>query len=209
MFAARSYRFSAGIADKLVGETKPLDNLNAFDFTIREPIGVCALITPWNSPIGILTNKLAPCLAAGNTCVVKPSEFTSVSTLFFASLVERAGFPPGVFNVVVGKAGVGRALVSSPHINMISFTGSVDIGRIIAKQAGENILPVTLELGGKSANIILADADLDRAIPGSRRRNLCRVWTDLHRRLTTFGSPFGLRQGCEWHFGEDQIDYIW
>ena len=98
---------------------------------------------------------------------MKPSEFTTISTLHFASLVERAGFPPGVFNVVAGKADVGRALVSSPHINKVSFTGSVDIGRIIAKQAAENIVPVTLELGGKSANIILDDADLERAIPGS------------------------------------------
>lgn len=98
---------------------------------------------------------------------MKPSEFTTVSTLHFASLVERAGFPPGVFNVVAGKANVGRALVSSPYINKVSFTGSVDIGRIIAKQAAENVVPVTLELGGKSANIILDDADLDRAIPGS------------------------------------------
>jgi aldehyde dehydrogenase (NAD+) len=98
---------------------------------------------------------------------VKPSEFATVSTLHFASLIERAGFPPGVFNVVAGKANVGRALVSSPYINKVSFTGSVNIGRIIAKQAAENVVPVTLELGGKSANIILDDADLDRAIPGS------------------------------------------
>ena len=87
-FSARNYRFFAGMADKLVGETKPLDSPQAFDFTIREPIGVCALITPWNSPISILTNKLAPCLAAGNTCVVKPSEFTTASTLYF---VENFG----------------------------------------------------------------------------------------------------------------------
>jgi (Z)-2-((N-methylformamido)methylene)-5-hydroxybutyrolactone dehydrogenase len=167
MFSARCYRFFAGMADKLVGETKPLDNANAFDFTTREPVGVCVLITPWNSPISILTSKLAPCLAAGNTCVVKPSEFTSASTMYFAKLVERAGFPPGVFNVVAGKAAVGKALASSPGIGRVSFTGSVGIGRIIAKQAAENIVPATLELGGKSANIILDDADLDRAIPGS------------------------------------------
>ncbi|KAK5190086.1 hypothetical protein LTR92_010067 [Exophiala xenobiotica] len=167
-FAARNYRFFAGMADKLVGETKPLDNPQAFDFTTREPIGVCALITPWNSPIAILTNKLAPCLAAGNTCVIKPSEFTTASTLYFVkSCVERAGFPPGVVNVVAGKADVGQALVTHPAIGRISFTGSVNIGRVIARQASQNIVPVTLELGGKSANIILDDAELDRAIPGS------------------------------------------
>ncbi|KAF2102289.1 NAD-dependent aldehyde dehydrogenase [Rhizodiscina lignyota] len=166
-FAARNYRYFAGLADKLVGETKPLDNPDMFDFTLREPYGVCALITPWNSPIGILANKLAPCLAAGNTCVVKPSEFTSASTMYFAKIVEKAGFPPGVFNVITGKAEVGKALVMHPVITKISFTGSVNVGRIIAKQGAENIVPVTLELGGKSANIILDDAELDKAIPGS------------------------------------------
>lgn len=166
-FAARNYRYFAGTADKLVGETKPLDSPEMFDFTLREPYGVCALITPWNSPIGILTNKLAPCLAAGNTCVVKPSEYTSASTMYFAKIVERSGFPAGVFNVVTGKAEVGKALVTHPSVAKISFTGSVDVGRIIARQAAENIVPVTLELGGKSANIILDDAELDKAIPGS------------------------------------------
>jgi acyl-CoA reductase-like NAD-dependent aldehyde dehydrogenase len=166
-FAARNYRFYAGMADKLVGEVKPMDSPQLFDFTTREPYGVCALITPWNSPIGILTNKLAPCLAAGNTCVVKPSEFTSASTLYFAKIMERAGFPPGVFNAVVGKAEIGKALVTSAGISRISFTGSVDTGRIIARQGAENIVPVVLELGGKSANIILDDAELERAIPGS------------------------------------------
>ncbi|KAF2486938.1 aldehyde dehydrogenase domain-containing protein [Neohortaea acidophila] len=166
-FAARNYRFFAGMADKLVGEVKPLDSLTVFDYTLREPFGVCALITPWNSPIAILANKLAPCLAAGNTCVVKPSEFTSVSTLYFARLIIEAGFPPGVFNVVAGKADVGEALVTHPLVKRISFTGSVGIGRQIAKQGAQNIVPVTLELGGKSANIILDDAEIDRAVAGS------------------------------------------
>jgi acyl-CoA reductase-like NAD-dependent aldehyde dehydrogenase len=167
IFAARNYRFFAGMADKLVGEVKPTDNPEVFDFTSREPYGVCALITPWNSPIGILTNKLAPCLAAGNTCVVKPSEFATASTLYFAKIMERAGFPPGVFNVVAGKADIGKSLIMSPGISKISFTGSVNVGRVIAQQGAQNIVPVTLELGGKSANIILEDAELERAIPGS------------------------------------------
>lgn len=166
-FAARSYRFFAGMADKLVGEVKPMDNPEIFDFTSREPYGVCALITPWNSPVGILTNKIAPCLAAGNTCVVKPSEFTAVTTLVFARLMTEAGFPPGVFNVIAGKSEVGKALVTHPLVKKVSFTGSVDVGRIIAQQAAQNIVPCVLELGGKSANIILDDAELDRAIPGS------------------------------------------
>lgn len=166
MFSARAYRFFAGMADKLVGEVKPMDNPAVFDYTLREPYGVCALITPWNSPVAILANKLAPCLATGNTAVVKPSEFTTASTCYFATIVERAGFPPGVFNVVAGQSDVGRALVSHPDVSRVSFTGSVGVGRIIAKQTAENIVPVLLELGGKSANIILDDADLDRAIPG-------------------------------------------
>ena len=166
-FAARNYRFFAGLADKMNGEVKPMDNINLFDFTLREPFGVCGLITPWNSPIAILTNKLAPCLAAGNTCVVKPSEFTPASTLYFARLIEKAGFPPGVFNVVVGKAEVGKALVTCAGISRLSFTGSVEVGKIIAAQAAQNVVPMTLELGGKSANIILDDAELDKAIPGS------------------------------------------
>ncbi|KAJ9643177.1 hypothetical protein H2204_002072 [Knufia peltigerae] len=165
-FAARCYRFFAGMADKLVGEVKPMDNPSVFDYTLREPYGVCALITPWNSPVAILANKLAPCLATGNTAVVKPSEFTTASTCYFAKIVERAGFPPGVFNVVSGKSDIGRALVTHPGVSRVSFTGSVGVGRIIARQAAENIVPAILELGGKSANIILDDANLDRAIPG-------------------------------------------
>ena len=166
-FAARNYRFFAGIADKLVGETKPLDNPLTFDYTLREPVGVAALITPWNSPIAILANKLAPALAAGNTVVIKPSEFTSASTLRFAELSREAGFPAGVVNVVVGGPDVGEALTTDPRLGRVSFTGSVNVGRIIARQAAENIVPVTLELGGKSANIIFGDAELERAIPGS------------------------------------------
>jgi (Z)-2-((N-methylformamido)methylene)-5-hydroxybutyrolactone dehydrogenase len=167
LFAARNYRFFAGLADKMNGEVKPMDSPSLFDYTTREPYGVCALITPWNSPISVLTNKLPACLAAGNTCVVKPSEFTSASTMHFATLVEKAGFPAGVFNVVAGKAAIGQALVNSPIVSLVSFTGSVGVGRMIAKQAAENIVPVVLELGGKSANIILDDAELERAISGS------------------------------------------
>lgn len=166
LFAARNYRFFAGLADKMNGEVKPIDNPFLFDYTTREPYGVCALITPWNSPISVLTNKLPACLAAGNTCVVKPSEFTTASTMYFAPIVEKAGFPAGVFSVAAGKASIGQALVNSPMVNLVSFTGSVGVGRMIAKQAVENMVPVVLELGGKSANIILDDAELDRAVPG-------------------------------------------
>ena len=165
-YAARIYRFFAGLADKLTGDTKPLDNLNTFDYTTREPVGVAALITAWNSPLLLLSYKLAPALAAGNTVVVKASEHTSVSTLEFMQLVEEAGFPRGVINVVTGASAVGRALAGHPSVNKVSFTGSINAGRDVARSAAANVVPVTLELGGKSANIIFPDADLKRAIPG-------------------------------------------
>jgi acyl-CoA reductase-like NAD-dependent aldehyde dehydrogenase len=165
-FAARIYRFFAGCADKLEGATKPLDDHEAFDFTTVEPLGVAALVTSWNSPLQLLANKLAPALAAGNTAVVKPSEHASASTLEFARLVEEVGFPPGVVNVVAGGPSTGEALVGHPDVNKVSFTGSVGTGVRVAQLAAQSIVPVTLELGGKSANIVFPDANLERAIPG-------------------------------------------
>lgn len=166
-FAARNYRFFAGYADKLYGEVIPLDNPNLIDYTIREPLGVAVLITAWNSPMSLLANKLAPAIAAGNTVIVKPSEHASVTTLEFAKLVEKAGFPKGVFNVVTGDGKVGDYLTKSNKINKISFTGGSYTGKIISKNASENLIPVTLELGGKSPNIIFEDAVIDDAIIGS------------------------------------------
>lgn len=166
-FAARNYRFFAGLADKIGGGTQALDSHTMFNYTTREPHGVTALITAWNSPLSLLANKLPPALAAGNTAVVKPSEYTPASTLEMARLVEEAGFPPGVVNVVVGAAATGRTLTSHPRVDMISFTGSVETGRAIAQAAATSIIPVALELGGKSANIIFEDADRARATAGA------------------------------------------
>lgn len=166
-FAARNYRFFAGYADKIGGRTIPMDSANLLDYTLREPVGVAALITAWNSPMQLLANKLAPALAAGNCVVVKPSEHASVSTLRFAGLVAEAGFPPGVINVVTGGPTAGQALVSDPRLGRISFTGGVGTGSAIAAAAARNLVPVTLELGGKSPNIVFADADLDRAVDGA------------------------------------------
>jgi len=167
-YAARIFRFFAGCADKLYGKTIPLDNPSMFDYTIREPLGVVLLITAWNSPISLLANKLPPALAAGNTAIVKPSSYTSASTLEFAKLVEAAKFPKGVVNVVTGGGkGVGDCLTRSPGIDKISFTGGTDTGRQILRNASRNITRVTLELGGKSPNIIFADADLNRAVVGA------------------------------------------
>lgn len=166
VFAARQYRFYAGYADKLWGQQIPLDNRDTFDYSTREPLGVVALITAWNSPMGLLANKLAPALAAGCCVVIKPSEHASVTTLEFCRLVEAAGFPPGVINVVCGAGEVGQALVTS-DVAKVSFTGSASVGREIAAAAGRNLKPVTLELGGKSPNIIFDDANLERAAVGA------------------------------------------
>jgi (Z)-2-((N-methylformamido)methylene)-5-hydroxybutyrolactone dehydrogenase len=166
-FAARNYRFFAGLADKIGGATQALDSYTMLNYTTREPHGVTALITAWNSPLSLLANKLPPALAAGNTAVIKPSEYTPASTLELARLIEEVGFPPGVVNVVVGAAETGRALTSHPRIDMISFTGSVETGRAIAQAAATSIIPVALELGGKSANIVFDDADRTRATAGA------------------------------------------
>ncbi|MCP2362438.1 aldehyde dehydrogenase (NAD+) [Nonomuraea thailandensis] len=166
-FAARNYRFFAGYADKLYGRTIPLDNPDTLDYTLREPVGVAALVTAWNSPMQLLANKLAPALATGNCVVIKPSEHASATTLELAELVERAGFPPGVINIVTGGAEAGTSLVGDPRLGRISFTGSVATGQAIAATAARTLVPVTLELGGKSPNLVFADADLDAAITGA------------------------------------------
>ena len=167
LWVGRQLRYFAGYADKLFGQQLPLDQADVLDYTTLEPYGVAALITAWNSPLSLLANKLAPALATGNCVVVKPSEHASVSTLEFASLVEQAGFPPGVFNVVTGGADTGRALVEDPGVALVSFTGSPGVGREIAAAAGRRLVPVKLELGGKSPNIIFDDANLDRAVVGA------------------------------------------
>ncbi|MAS04976.1 MAG: carnitine dehydratase [Ahrensia sp.] len=167
LFAARLFRFYAGYADKLYGQVIPLDQTAIFDYAVREPLGVVGLITAWNSPITLLCNKLPAALAAGNCVVVKPSEHASVSTLELCKLLKKAGLPAGVVNVVTGGADVGRAMVTHPDIAKISFTGSPAVGRSIAAMAGEALKPVSLELGGKSPNIIFDDADPEAATVGA------------------------------------------
>ncbi|MEI2701455.1 MAG: aldehyde dehydrogenase [Baekduia sp.] len=160
--------FFAGTADKLFGRTIPVDDEHAFVFTQREPVGVVAAITPWNSPLMVLMWKLAPALAAGCTMVVKPSEHASVSTLELGALFAEAGFPPGVFNVVTGYgADCGDPLVRHPGVDKVSFTGSTGVGTQVMQAAAVHLASVALELGGKSPNIVFADADLDRAAAGA------------------------------------------
>jgi aldehyde dehydrogenase (NAD+) len=158
--------YFAGQATQSQGEVLPSDRPNFFAFTKKEPIGVVAAITPWNSPCLLMMFKLAPALAAGCTFIVKPSEHTPVSSLMFAELMEEAGFPPGVFNVITGGPEVGKQLVTDPRIDKISFTGSDGVGKAIAKAGAENFARVSLELGGKSPQVVFEDCDLDAAANG-------------------------------------------
>ena len=162
------YYYYGGMADKIEGAVIPTDK-DAFNYTRHEPLGVCAAITPWNSPILLFDLKVAPALAAGNTLVVKPSEYTSASTLALMRLFEEAGFPEGVINVVTGYGPeAGEPLVKHPLVRKVAFTGSSKTGARVYSEAAQDIKRVSLELGGKSPNIIFADApDLDTAISGS------------------------------------------
>jgi (Z)-2-((N-methylformamido)methylene)-5-hydroxybutyrolactone dehydrogenase len=161
------YRYYGGLADKIEGTVIPMDKPGYFTFTRREPVGVVAIITPWNSPLMLLAWKLAPALAAGCTVVIKPSEFTSASTIEFVRVMEEAGLPAGVVNVVTGfGAEVGAPLVDHPLVRKVGFTGSDATGRHIGAQAARNLKRFTLELGGKSPNIVFGDADLDAAVNG-------------------------------------------
>ena len=160
------YYFS-GLADKLEGRTVPPVNPNYFAYTTREPVGVVGAITPWNSPLLLLTFKLAPLLAAGNTCIVKPSEHAPASTVAFAEILFAAGLPAGVLNVVTGSdRSTGEALAAHRGVDKIAFTGSSATGAKVAQAATANLNRVSLELGGKSPQIVFADADLDAAANG-------------------------------------------
>ena len=162
-----SYTYFAGMADKLLGDTIPVNKLDMLNFNLREPIGVVGMITPWNSPLMLLTGTLAPCLALGNTVVVKPSEHASASTLALAELIMEAGFPAGVVNVVTGTGAVaGDALTRHPGIAKLVFTGSTVTGRRIAANAAQNLIPCSMELGGKSPHVIFSDVDIEHAVNG-------------------------------------------
>jgi aldehyde dehydrogenase (NAD+) len=158
--------YFGGLADKLEGRVIPLDRTSVLNYTLREPLGVVGIIIPWNSPVLLTMYSLAPALAAGNTVVLKPSEHASASVLEALRLAGEAGFPPGVVNVVTGEREAGEALVDHPGVAKIAFTGSETTGKQIAARAGSRLARVTLELGGKSPNIVFADAALDAAEAG-------------------------------------------
>lgn len=161
--AARYFEYYAGMADKIFGETIPVQ-ANILDYTVREPVGVTAHIIPWNYPIQIASRSTAAAIATGNTVVVKPAEDTPLTALKLAELFDKTALPKGVFNVVTGYGNeAGAALIHHKEVNHITFTGSVQTGTLVMEAASRNIVPVTLELGGKSPNIVFSDAKLDEA----------------------------------------------
>jgi aldehyde dehydrogenase (NAD+) len=164
--AARYFEFYAGVADKILGTTIPLGP-EYLDFTVREPIGVSAQIVPWNYPLQISSRGIAPAIAAGCTVVLKPAHEAPLTALMLGEIALECGLPPGVLNVLPGNGPeAGAALAAHPDINQLTFTGSVEVGIRVAKAAAENVVPVVMELGGKSPNIVFADADLDLAVVG-------------------------------------------
>jgi acyl-CoA reductase-like NAD-dependent aldehyde dehydrogenase len=164
---AENFEYFAGWATKIEGETIPVPG-KMFNYTLREPIGVCGQIIPWNFPLLMAAWKLAPALAAGNTVVLKPAEQTPVTAMELGKLIQEAGFPEGVVNIVPGYGETaGAALAAHPEINKVAFTGSTEVGKIIARAAAENLTKVSLELGGKAPNVVFADADIEQAVNGA------------------------------------------
>jgi len=167
-YVAEFFHYYAGCADKIHGETLPIDKPDLFVFTTREPLGVVAAVVPWNSQLFLVAVKIGPALAAGNTVVLKASEHASAAMLEFGRLIEEAGFPPGVVNIVTGHGDpCGKALTSHPLVQRISFTGGPAAARQVLYNSAENFAEVSLELGGKSPFIVFDDADIESAVNGS------------------------------------------
>src|SRR5438045_5085326 len=162
-----NFEYFAGWATKIEGETIPVPG-QMFNYPLRDPVGVCGQIIPWNFPLLMAAWKLAPALCAGNTIVLKPAEQTPVTAMELGRLIQEAGFPDGVVNIVPGYGETaGAALASHPGIDKIAFTGSTEVGKLIAHAAADNLTKVSLELGGKAPNIVFADANLDQAVNGA------------------------------------------
>jgi acyl-CoA reductase-like NAD-dependent aldehyde dehydrogenase len=165
--AAETFRYYGGWVTKLYGETNPSDP-SFFNFTLREPVGVCGQIIPWNFPLLMAAWKLGPALACGNTVILKPAEQTPLSALRLGELIMEAGLPNGVVNIVTGFGpGAGSAIAEHPQVDKVAFTGSTEVGKIILQASAGNLKKISLELGGKAPNIIFPDADLDQAVPTS------------------------------------------
>ena len=162
---AETFRYYGGWVTKIYGETNPSDP-SFFNYTLREPVGVCGQIIPWNFPLLMAAWKLGPALACGNTVILKPAEQTPLTALRLAELITEAGIPEGVLNVITGMGpGAGSSIAEHPDIDKVAFTGSAEVGKIILKASAGNLKKVSLELGGKAPNIIFPDADLDQAVP--------------------------------------------
>ena len=171
-WSADIFRYNAGLATKITGSTVNVSMPFAPDaqfhaYTLREPVGVCGLIVPWNFPLLMASFKLAPALAAGNTVILKPAEQTPLTALLLAEVFQEAGFPPGVVNIVTGFGDAGAALAAHDGVDKIAFTGSTEVGKKIVDAAKGNLKKVSLELGGKSPNIVFADANFEQAVAGS------------------------------------------
>jgi aldehyde dehydrogenase (NAD+)/betaine-aldehyde dehydrogenase len=165
--AADMLRYFAGWCTKITGVNSPVSIPGMLHYTRREPVGVCALITPWNFPLSIAVWKLAPALATGNTVILKPAEQTPLTTLRLAELCAAAGVPAGVVNCLTGGPAVGRMLVAHDGVDKVSFTGSTEVGREIVRASAGNLKRVSLELGGKAPSIVMKDADIDAAVTGN------------------------------------------
>ncbi len=166
--SAEHFRYYAGWTTKIEGATIPVSTRGMFNYTVREPVGVCGLIVPWNYPLLMAAWKIAPALAAGNCIILKPAEQTPLSALYLAQLFEEVGFPPGVFNVLTGFGETaGAALVAHPGVDKIGFTGSASVAQTIIRNSASTLKRVSLELGGKSPNIVFADADMEQAVVGA------------------------------------------
>ena len=187
--AIETFRYFAGAVERPNGETIPV--AGGLAFTEREPMGVIGLITPWNFPLNIACWKMAPALAAGNTVVLKPAELTPLTAVRFAALALEAGLPEGVVNVVVGPGRTcGTRLVEHPDVAKVAFTGSTEVGRTIAAGAAGTIKRVTLELGGKSANVVFADADVrPRRRPRRGRCSTTPARTAARARGSSWSAP--------------------
>ena len=165
--AADTFRYYAGWATKIYGETNPSDP-SMFNYTLREPVGVCGQIIPWNGPVAMFAWKIAPALACGNVCIIKPAEQTPLTALFLGDLIQEAGIPEGVVNIITGFGETaGAAIASHPDIDKVAFTGSTEVGKLILQASAGNLKRVSLELGGKSPNIVFADANMEQCVPTS------------------------------------------
>ena len=190
------FYYWGGMADKVEGRVIPLHGQNAINYAVREPLGVVGVITPWNSPLMLGVQSLAPALAAGNTIVLKPSEVASAGVLKMMDSVEQAGLPPGTINVITGAGTAGAALAAHPLVRGMVFTGGTATGRAVAVAAAQHGATCVLELGGKSPNVVFADADLDQAEAGVLRRRLQRRRADLRGRVPRTGGRRDLRRVC-------------